>query len=417
MKKSLNQQILAGALVGITGGVILHFLGPDAAVTSLLLFWCGLAASIFVGLLKMVMIPLIFFSIATGVANLQTHTHMRRIWGCTLAYSLSTCSLAVLLGLSAVNLFKPGVGLHLDLFKNAAVNLDAKSMTVAQFGQSFIEHIFTNPIGAMARGEVLPTVVFAMIFGFAIGALKHRARTTHQVFVEIFEIIMMVIGWIMRLAPVGIAALLIKLIATQDVTLLKSLVKFIGVVVGATLIHGLFVLPLVLWMITKISPFAFFKGMADALITAFSTSSSSATMPVTLRCLKDNLKADPSIAGFVIPMGMTLNMDGTAMYEAVAAIFVANLAGIELNLVQQMIVFATAMAASIGAPGIPSAGMVTMIMVLQSVGLPLEAVALLIPIDRPLDTIRTVVNVEGDAVGALVVQKLISQDKGIRDKG
>jgi len=166
------------------------------------------------------------------------------------------------------------------------------------------------------------------------------------------------------------------------------------------------ILPLILYLITRVSPLAFWKGARPALITAFATSSSSATLPVTLRCLENNLNVNPDIAGFVAPLGSQVNMDGTALYEAAAALFIANLAGIELNLSQQLVVFFMAMLASVGAPGIPSAGLVTMVMVLQSVGLPAEAIAILLPIDRLLDTVRTTVNVEGDMVGSLIVQKI-----------
>jgi len=181
------------------------------------------------------------------------------------------------------------------------------------------------------------------------------------------------------------------------------------VAIGTILVHGLIVLPLLLFSITKIPPLKFFHGAREALITAFATSSSSATLPITLRCAEQHLHVKPSIAGFVIPLGATANMDGTALYEAFAALFVANLAGIELDMAQQLIVFFTTMLAAIGAPGIPSAGMVTMVMVLQSVGLPAEAVAILLPIDRLLDTFRTMVNVEGDMIGSLVVQRLVRE--------
>jgi len=181
------------------------------------------------------------------------------------------------------------------------------------------------------------------------------------------------------------------------------------IVVGATLFHGLVSLPLVLWFTTKRNPIEYFIGVRDALVTAFSTSSSSATLPVTMNCVENNLKVDKDIAGFVLPIGATMNMDGTALYEAMAAIFVANLVGVELTFVQQLTVFLTAMVASIGAPGIPSAGLVTMLLVLQSVGLPVEAVAILIPIDRPLDALRTMVNVEGDTIGSCVVHKFTTQ--------
>jgi Na+/H+-dicarboxylate symporter len=215
------------------------------------------------------------------------------------------------------------------------------------------------------------------------------------------------VGWIMHLAPLGIMALLIKLTATQDVALLESLGKFVAVVVGTTLLHGVVILPLVLYLVTGRTPLWFWRGANEALATAFATSSSSATLPVTLRCVEKNLQVRPEIAGFVIPLGATINMDGTALYEAAAALFIANLAGVELNMVQQLVVFFTAMIAAMGAPGIPSAGMVTMVMVLQSVGLPAEAIAILLPIDRLLDTLRTTVNVEGDMVGSQVVQKFV----------
>ena len=196
--------------------------------------------------------------------------------------------------------------------------------------------------------------------------------------------------------------------------MLLTLIKFVAVIMGTTLFHGLIVLPLILYAVTRMSPLRFFRGVKEALVTAFATSSSSATMPVTLRCMEQHLHVSPSITGFVVPLGAHLNMDGTALYEAAAALFIANLAGIELNLLQQLLVCFTAMVAAIGAPGIPSAGMVTMVMVLQSVGLPVEAIAILLPIDRPLDTLRTVVNVEGDMVGCLVVQKFsIGKQQGL----
>ena len=214
-----------------------------------------------------------------------------------------------------------------------------------------------------------------------------------------------IVGWIMRLAPLGILALLIRLVAEQDVALLSAVGGFIVLVFGTTLFHGAVVLPLILYLTTGRSPLWFWRGARDAVITAFATSSSSATLPVSIRCAEENLKVDKRYAGFVLPLGATMNMDGTALYEAAAALFVANLVGVELSLGQQAVVFFTAMIASTGAPGIPSAGMVTMVMVLQAVGLPAEAIAILLPIDRLLDTVRTAVNVQGDITGSVVVQR------------
>ena len=260
---------------------------------------------------------------------------------------------------------------------------------------------------ALAQTNVLAVVVFALIVGVALVLGGERYRNILVLLQELLELVMRVVGWIMYLAPLGVMALLAQLIATQDVAVLGSLGKFVAVVVGTTLLHGLVALPLVLYLVTGITPLRFLHGAREALVTAFATSSSSATLPITLRCAQQNLRVKPEIAGFVLPLGATINMDGTALYEAAAALFIASLVGVELNLVQQLIVLFTAMIAAMGAPGIPSAGMVTMVMVLQSVGLPAEAIAILLPMDRLLDTLRTTVNVEGDMVGSLVVQRLV----------
>lgn len=406
VKISVNTQILIGAAIGIAGGIILNLIGAGSPITQKTVYICGILGGIFIGLLKMILIPLIFVSIATGVANLQAHANMKRVWTYSLGYFFIASSLALILGMVVVNWVKPGVGVQIEPFKEAMTSVSAKTMTVGQFFQSFFSGLFMNPVEAMAKTEVLPTVIFAMLFGLGMVALGDKTKTIRAFLNETFDIIMLLVNWIMRLAPLGIMALLMKLVATQNMALLQTVVKFVAVVVSTTVFHGLVTLPLILWIVTRTNPFFFFKNMRDSLITAFSTSSSSATMPITLRCVTENLKVDKRIAGFVVPLGTTVNMDGTAMYEAIAAIFIANLVGIELNLVQQVVVFWTAMLASIGAPGIPSAGMVTMVMVLQSVGLPAEAVAILLPLDRPLDAIRTVVNVEGDAVGSMIVEKL-----------
>jgi Na+/H+-dicarboxylate symporter len=254
-------------------------------------------------------------------------------------------------------------------------------------------------------------VVFALMLGIALVMGGERFKHLHMLLQEALEVVMLIVDWVMRLAPLGIMALLIKLVAGQDIAMLAILAKFVAVVVGTLLLHGLVALPLVLYLFTRMSPLVFWRGAREALVTAFATSSSSATLPVTMRCANQQLNVKPEIAGFVLPLGATINMDGTALYEAAAALFIANLIGVELTFVQQLIVCFTAMIAAMGAPGIPSAGMVTMVMVLQSVGLPAEAIAILLPVDRLLDTLRTTVNVQGDMVGSLVVQKLATSAK------
>ena len=284
----------------------------------------------------------------------------------------------------------------------------AKNMALSEFFAHLLHSLFQNPVTALAQSNVLAVVVFALLLGIALVVGGERYTNILVLLQELLELMLMLVGWIMRLAPLGIMALLLKLAATQDTALLMKLTEFVALVIVTTLLHGMVVLPLILYLVTGMGPLKFWRGAREALITAFATSSSSATLPVTLRCVEQHLHVKRDIAGFVLPLGATLNMDGTALYEATAALFIANLAGIELNLAQQMIVFITAMLAAMGAPGIPSAGMVTMVVVLQSVGLPAEAIAILLPVDRLLDTFRTAVNVEGDMVGSLVVQKWVS---------
>jgi Na+/H+-dicarboxylate symporter len=293
------------------------------------------------------------------------------------------------------------------MFQNAMEGFKASQLTLPEFFADFLHGLFRNPFAALAEGNVLAVLIFALLVGIALVIGGERYRNILQLLQELLELVLRIVGWIMRLAPLGIMALLIKLVATQDAAVLGSLGTFVSVVVGATLFHGVIVLPLILYVVTGMTPLRFWRGSREALITAFATSSSSATLPVTLRCVEQHLHVKREVAGFVVPLGATINMDGTALYEAAAALFIANLVGVELNLVQQLIVFFTAMIAAMGAPGIPSAGMVTMVMVLQSVGLPAEAIAILLPIDRMLDTLRTAVNVEGDMIGSVVVQKLV----------
>ena len=408
---SLNAQILVGAAAGILLGLWISASGTESAVTRTGLYAAGLLGALFIDLLKMVMIPLVFTSIAVGVANLRAHSRMHKVWKATLGFFLFSMMIAIMLGLAAANIFRPGDGLQLAMFQDAIQEFQTRQMPLSEFFSRFLGSLFQNPVSALAQGNVLAVVVFALLLGIALVVGGERYNNILVLLQELLELVLMLVGWIMRLAPLGILALLLKLVATQDISLLGTLAEFVLLVVGTTLLHGVVILPLILYFVTGMTPLRFWRGAREALITAFATSSSSATLPVTLRCVEQHLHVKRDIAGFVVPLGATLNMDGTALYEAAAALFIANLAGVELNLVQQMIVFVTAMIAAMGAPGIPSAGMVTMVMVLQSVGLPAEAIAILMPVDRFLDTFRTAVNVEGDMVGSLVVQKWARSDE------
>ncbi len=405
---SLNLQIFMGALVGVLVGLYFHDLGADNSLVKGGLYASSLVGTLFIDLLKMILIPLVFCSIAVGIANLRQHSQMHRVWVTTLVFFAFTMAIAITLGMLTTNYFKPGSGLQISLFANAMNNFQAQQLPLPEFFAQFLHGLFMNPFAALAKGDVLAVVIFALILGIALVMGGERYKNILNLLQEGLELTMRIVGWIMVLAPFGIAALLIKLVATQDTAMLGTMAEFMSVVIGTTLVHGIVILPLLLYLITGKTPLWFWRGSREALITAFATSSSAATLPVTMRCTTQHLQVKPEIAGFVVPLGATVNMDGTALYEAAAALFIANLVGIELSYTQQLIVFITAMIAAIGAPGIPSAGMVTMVMVLQSVGLPAEAIAILLPVDRLLDTLRTTVNVQGDMIGSLVVQKLTS---------
>lgn len=411
-KISLNTQILLGAGIGIAMGLSLSGMPSQAPLVTGTLYGAKLLGTLFLDLLRMILIPLVFASIVVGVANLRAHQQMHRVWVSTLIYFFATTSIAILIGLGAANLFKPGQGMHLEMFAEATRNYQARQMPIADYIAQFMHGMFQNPFTALAQGEILAVVIVALFLGIALVMGGERYRNLRVMAEEALELCLQIVGWIMRLAPIGVGALLLRLVATQESQVLVSLGHFIAVVLGSTLFHGLVVLPLILYVVTRMSPLRFWRGAREPMITALATSSSAATLPVTLRCVEQNLHVKRDVANFVIPLGATVNMDGTALYEAAAALFIARLAGIELDIAHQLLIFFVAMLGAVGAPGIPSVGMLSMVLVLQSVGLPIEAIAILLPIDRLLDTVRTAVNVEGDMVGCLVVQKVL--DGGAR---
>jgi Na+/H+-dicarboxylate symporter len=406
---SLNKQIFIAAIIGVLIGAGIAQLDTDSSTKTHTLYFANLVGTFFIDLLKMVLVPLVFSSIFIGVARLQQHRQASLVWRITLLFFVCSMALAMLVALIATNWFKPGADLEITLFADAMEKFSTQSLSADQFFAQFLHSLFQNPFAALASGSIFPIIIFALILGIAVIKSGKQNSRFMEVMEELFDLIMRIVGWIMYLAPLGIAALLCKLVATQDSQLIGTLGSFIILIFATTLFHAVVVLPLILYIFTKKSPLWFWRGAREALITAFATSSSSATLPVTLNCVENKLGVSKPIAGFVVPLGATINMDGTALYEASAALFVANLAGIDLTFAQQLIIFCTAMIAAMGAPGIPSAGMVTMIMVLESVGLPVEAIAILLPIDRLLDTIRTTVNVQGDMIGSLVVESWVER--------
>lgn len=405
MRLSLNTQILLAAILGLSGGLLLQAFDATSQGVAQILYLSDLIGKIFIGLLKMVLMPLVFCSIVVGVANLRQHQQIHRVWQITLSLFIGTMAIAAMIALAAMNIFQVGQGQGVGMFGDAMAAFEAKQLPFSEFVTGFVSGLFVNPITAFAEGKILAVVVFALFLGVALVSSGERNQTVISLFEQFLALMLQIVQWIMRIAPIGIFALLLKLTATQSFELLASMGAFMLLVVLTTLLHGAVVLPSILYGFTKISPLKFWRAARPALITAFATSSSAATLPVTLKCTTEELKVRPQVAGFVLPLGATMNMDGTALYEAAAALFVANLIGIELSLGQQLVVFFVAIVTAIGSPGIPSAGMVSMVMVLQAVGLPAEAIAILLPMDRLLDTIRTAVNVEGDMVTSCVVDR------------
>jgi len=403
--KNINRSIFIAAISGILLGLLIKAF-PDLTFFQTVIEVTGLLGQLFIKALKMILVPLVFFSIVVGISNLGNSNKSGTIWKATLSYFLITMFIAILVAMIAMNFFKPGVGMNIDAWQLSVAPI-SEILTIKDFLKQFILGLFENPFHSLSSGNILPLIIFSILIGIAFNDRNEKLQAGKKVFESLYEMIFKVVHWIMFLAPIGIFSLLTNMVVSQSANLFSELSIFIFVVILVILIHGAIILPVILFLMTKISPVRLWKEGRVAFITAFATSSSTATLPLTLSVANDNFKVPKEVSHFVLPLGATMNMDGTALYEAAAALFIANLIGMDLTLAQQLILFFTAMVASIGAPGIPSAGMVTMAMVLQVLGLPLEALAILLPMDRLLDTFRTTINVEGDLVGTLIVQKLI----------
>ena len=366
--------------------------------------WIG---EIFLNVLKMLVIPLIVSSMIVGISGLGDIRKAGKTGLITLVYFLSTTAIAVAVGLVMVNLMQPGAGVELN------TPVPEKLSGKGDVGITDILKSFFSPnlIHSMAQMEILPIIVFSLLFGGVLTTLGDKGKPVIAFFDGVNEAIMKMVHLVMYLAPVGVFALISSKLGAAgggDLFLaqLLKIGKYSLTVIFALLVHGVLVLPLILWGITRRNPLDYFKNTSEALTSAFSTASSSATLPVTIECAEEYNGVSRKASLFVLPIGATVNMDGTALYESVAALFIAQMVGADLGMGQQMIVFLTATLAAIGAAGIPEAGLVTLVMVLNAVGLPLEGIGMLLAIDWFLDRCRTTVNVWGDSVGAAVVDFL-----------
>jgi len=391
VKLKLHWQILIALFLGVIVGSLF---GER-------ILWISFLGDIFLRLLKMIIIPLIIASIISGVTSVGSAKKLGKLGAKTFIYYISTSLLAIITGLILVNIVQPGVGADLGL-EEAPTGLSTIDSPV----DILYRLIPVNPVASMADGEILPIIFFCIFFGFFVTRLPESSRIrVTQLFETFFEIMMKMTGVIIRLAPIGVFGLMVKIVAKTGFSAFVPLLSYMSVVAGGLLIHALITLPLVLALVAKVNPLEFFRNMSDALTTAFSTSSSSATLPLTITSVEKKAGVSNKITSFVLPLGSTINMDGTALYECVAAIFIAQAYGIDLSFTQQIIVVMTALLASIGAAGIPMAGLVMMSIILNAVGLPLEGVGLIIAVDRVLDMMRTTVNVWSDSVGTITIAK------------
>lgn len=391
--------LLVAIIIGAVAGVLFGWYGGESATS---IDWLG---TLFLNALKMTIIPLVIASVISGIGSLGDIRKLGRLGGYTVLYYTITTGTAVFIGLLVVNWIQPGAGVQLS-HEALPDNILAKQDTGVS--DILLSLISPNLISAASQTQLLPLIVFAIIFAMALTTIGDKSKPVFAIFDGINEAMMKLVIWIMHFAPIGIFALIAARLGNAGGgEQFMAEIKAVGLHV-VTVLTGLFVHALVLILIMVFIArrgLDYLMGMARALLTAFGTASSSATLPLTMECAREN-KVNPKAVKFVLPLGATINMDGTALYEAAAVMFIAQAYGVDLSLMQQGIVFITATLAAIGAAGIPEAGLVTMVIVLTAVGLPLEGIALLLSVDWFLDRFRTTINVWGDSVGAAVIDRL-----------
>jgi proton glutamate symport protein len=393
-KIGLHWQILIAIVLAVLVGI--YFKDQVKYVS-----WMG---AVFLRALQMIIVPLVLSSIISGVTGIGNAQNLGRLGLKTVVYYISTSMFAILTGLFLVNAFKPGVGADLTLSRTVEPGTVGTS-----FADTLMRIVPDNLFSAMGQnGQLLSVIFFALIFGFFITRVAEKPKTfLTDLFNSVFEVMMKVTLFVIAFAPFGVFGLVAQKVAEQENfgALVQSLGTYMIVVMLGLAIHASITLPLITRLIGRVNPWRHFNAVKTALLTAFSTASSNATLPLTMQSVEENDGVSNKIASFTLPIGATVNMDGTALYECVAAMFIAQAYGIGLSFGQQVIVVVTALLASIGAAGIPMAGLVMITIVLTAVGLPLEGVGLILAVDRLLDMFRTSVNVWSDTCGAVVIAK------------
>jgi proton glutamate symport protein len=398
----LHWRILAGLVLGAAAGAI----GGERVA------FLGDVGDVFLRALNMVIVPLVMTSIVSGVAGLGSGRRLGRLGLKTLGYYLVTSLLAILTGLALVNLVRPGVGAQLGIGQEVPAGIEQPIRSVTDFLMRLIP---ANPVASMAEGRILPVIFFSILFGAFLTGLPHGKREAmSRWFDSAFEVMMRMTRFVIAFAPLGVLGLIAKTTARLGLAPLANLGAYALTVLAGLAIHFLATLPLLHWLVSRTNPFRFLRAMSPALVMAFSTASSSATLPLTMDCAENRAGVSNGVCSFVLPLGATVNMDGTALYECVAAIFIVQVLGVHLTAGQQLIVVITSLLASIGAAGIPMAGLVMIGVILSAIGVPLKYIGLVIAIDPLLDMCRTSVNVWSDSNGAFLVARTEGETPELR---
>ena len=407
----LSSRILLGMVLGIILGLILNSLGGADPDKTPVISWFvnnvfDVVGQVFVISLKLLVVPLVFFSLVCGSASMGEDVKMGQVALKTVSLYLMTTAIAVSLALTIANIVDPGVGIN----TSEAANYVAKE--APSFKDVFIGIFPSNPFQAMVEGNMLQVIVFAILVGIAILQAGESGNKVLRGCQMISDVIMRMVSILMNLAPYGVFCLLAKLFTGQGFSAIVNLALYFGTIVFVLLLHASVVYTTIFTIFTRLNPLTLFKNMRPAMLFAFSTSSSNATMPITLNVAKNRVGAHNSIASFTVPLGATVNMDGTAIMQGIATVFIAQAYGLDLSMTEYFAVIATATLASIGTAGVPGVGLITLAMVLQQVGLPVEGIGLIIGVDRLLDMLRTVVNVSGDGM----VTAVVANSEGRLDK-
>lgn len=397
MKKiALHWQILIAIVIAVPFGILFHEYAPS-------IMWLG---DMFIRALKMISIPIVFSSLIMGVSSLGGYKDLGRLAGKTFSFYLLTTALATILGVLLVNIFQPGVGADLNLTESVT----DLAVTKLSFKDQIVSIIPDNIFVDLTKGNMLPIIFFAILFGyFATKVSQNASLTMTNFFTSAFEVFMKMTLFIVKFTPLGVFAIVSNIVAAQNgdherlISIISSLGVYTAVVWVGCIIHSGAVLPALVYGYTRLNPYKHMKQMSIPLLTAFSTCSSGATLPLTMKESQEKTGISNKIASFVLPLGSTINMNGTALYEGVTAIFIAQAYGIDLSVGQQFVIVLTSVLASIGAAGIPMAGLVMVAVVLSAVGLPLEGIGLILAVQQLCDMPRTAVNVHGDTCAAVVV--------------